>query len=211
MQLWCTCGWNTADESIQTSIKPDFMIISTFEADKGHSSPRLFCIFMHLWPCSIWLRRDIKAEILQRWLFSQKSASTFLSRGLAAPSNGFGPTVCWGRGGGVTVRETSCLRETLHPLMPLSHHALEVLLGAFLKPFLKPVDVMFSLPNYSSHLTICKLWEMTSLWLSSPSPATHEGKAEAICWCIKPDDQRCRQVTEGNHMGSGCPQIMGYT
>ena len=59
--------------------------------------------------------------------------------------------------GGVTVRETSCLRETLHPLIPLSHHALEVLLGAFLKPFLKPVDVMFSLPNYSSHLTICKL------------------------------------------------------
>lgn len=100
VQLPCTCGWNTAEESAQTSTKSDFMVISTFEADEGHSSPRLCCIFMHLWPHSIWLRGDIKVEILQRWLVSQEPASTLPSRSLAAPSNGFGPTVCWGGGGG---------------------------------------------------------------------------------------------------------------
>lgn len=114
-----------------------------------------------------------------------------------------------GRRWRVIIREiTSCLREILHLLIPLFIMLWRCCWEHFWSAATCGCDSLPA-PTTPVHLKIWKLWQMISPWLSSPSPATYEGKAETICWRIKPDDQRSRQTTEGSHMSSGCPKSWG--
>lgn len=166
-------------ESTQTDTKPGFITVSTFDIDKGHSCPSLLCIFMHLWPQSIWLGWGIKLRYYKDGSSQKNQHQLLPPRGVAAPSSGFGEEE---EDGGDHQRHLVPQRGSASSSPP-SHHALAVLSGAFLKP--SRLCVWHSpYPNSPVHLTFCNPWEVTSPWLSSPSPAAHEGKAEAICWCL---------------------------
>lgn len=188
-------GMNPAGESTQTGTKPGFIAASTFDIHKGHSCP-LLCIFMHLWPRSIWLGWGIKLGCCRDGS-SQEPASPFPPKVFQAVG-----LVRRRRMEGDHQRHLMPQRGSISSLPP-SHHALGVLSGAFLKP--SWLCVWHSpYPDTPVHLTFCNPWEVSSAWLSSPSPAAHQGKAEAICWwwCLMSRDDRreqCGQWLPPNH------------
>lgn len=216
-------GWNPSDEPAWTSIKPDFTAIPAFEACKGNSSPLLFSLFTHLLPCFIWLSRGMKCwDITHSWPFSQEPGSMFPSRGFAAPSTRFGQAAGRGWGGSphLSCRGSASARASSSSVLwqdcwkcfwSLTTRECDVLLALQLQPLRQFV----SWEKWSAH--------GFAVTLQLPMKArlrTRKGfccksisvvPSTKITWWMKPDEQRCGQVAQRNHLGSSCPWIFRYT
>lgn len=192
-------GMNPAGESTQTGTKPRFIAASTFDIHKGHSCP-LLCIFMHLWPRSIWLGWGIK-------LGCCRDGSSHKNQHPLSPQRCSKQWVWWGGGGWrVTIRDTWCLREAPYPLYLL----LIMLWGCCQEHFWSPAD---SVCDILLTQTLQSIWHFVTpgKWALHGSAAPLQLPTRARLKPSDDDDAWWAEMTEGNNVGSGYPQITGYT
>lgn len=173
-------GVTPAGESTPTDTKPGFITVSTFDTHKSHGCPSLLCIFMHLWPQSIWLGWDIK---LRYYTSSHKNQH------LLFPSNRFSSSkllVRRKRMGGDHQRHLMSQRDSVSSIsFSCSGNVVRSISEAQLT-----VCVTFSLPPV--HVTFCSPWEVAfwSSWplhgsaapLQLPTRARLEPSADLYAW-----------------------------
>lgn len=182
----------------QTDTKPSFITVSTFDINKGHSCPSLLCIFMHLWPQSIRLGRDIKLRCYKDGSPHCKQQPFFTLRGSSKH------WIWWGGGGWGSSSETSDASEGLCIILVMLWEWCQDHFGS-------PVCVTFSLPKHSSPSEILKPLGSDLSMAQQPLSSCPGEQGWSHLLMFMPGGQRCRQVTEGNNVGSGYPPIRGYT